>query len=394
MHTSLATPEQLPDYAGGSIVNLMASLAAALGASPSYPLLREPDIEADLRARGRVVLVVIDGLGYNRLTQRHGDGVLRRHLRGRLTSVFPSTTATAITTFLTGLAPAQHGLTGWHMHFPEVATTGAVLPFRTRSTDAPLSALGLDPVAVFDHPSFADCLPVRSFVVSPERIVDSTFNRLHSGRAQRRGFGSIEQFFQSILNCLRTSGERSYVYAYYADYDSIAHERGVGSPQAQTLLQRFDAAFGAFLKAAAGNDATIVVTADHGFVDTPAERALELSAHPQLQAMLRLALCGERRTPYCYVKPECMAQFERYVGERLAEQTWLYRSDALVEQGWFGPGKPHPKLRERVGDYTLVMKDNWTLKDWLPGEERHRHVGVHGGVTSDEMLVPLIVTQV
>ena len=397
MDTPLATPLQqpvLPDYAGGSIVNLMATIAEALGARGAFgPTLRTADLKGLLSNRSRVVLIVVDGLGYYHLTRRHARSSLHRHLRGSLTSVFPSTTATAVTTYLTGLAPAQHGLTGWHMYFPEIATVGAVLPLRTRGTDRPLAVLGLDPNLLFDHRPVFDLLPVRSFVVSPERIVNSEFNRIHSGTAQRRGYGSLEQFFDSILNCLRVTGERSYTYAYYADFDSIAHEHGAASRQANLLLQRFDSAFSAFLPLAAGLDATIVVTADHGFIDSPPDRSIQLDEHPFLAATLRLPLCGERRAAYCYVRPEKAHEFEAYVRGELSDQAWAYRSADLVEQGWFGPGEPHPKLKERVGDYTLVMKANWTIKDWLPGEQRYRQLGVHGGVSEDEMMVPLVVVQ-
>ena len=397
MTTLLATPEQraiLPDYAGGSIVNLMSTIASGLGARDGpYASLREPDIAASLRDRGRVVLIVVDGLGAKRLAHHHNGSALHRHLRGTLTSVFPSTTATAITTFLTGLAPAQHGLTGWHMYFPDVATVGSVLPLRTRRTDQPLTPLGLDTAALFDHKAVFDRLPVRSFVVSPERILDSTFNRVHSGNAERRGYGSLEQFFDSILNCLRTTRQPCYTYAYFADYDSIAHQHGVDSPEADRLLRRFDSAFAAFLRAAAGLDATVLVTADHGFIDSPNDRLIELDDHPVLEQALRLPLCGERRAAYCYVKPDRAHDFEDYVRDALSEQIWLHRSEALIEQGWFGPGEPHPKLKERVGDFILVMKDNWTIKDWLPGEQRYKQVGVHGGVTEAEMIVPLMVAQ-
>src|SRR5690242_10315189 len=146
MTTLLATPEQraiLADYAGGSIVNLMSTISSSFGARDGpYAALRDPAIGACLRDRGRVVLIVIDGLGADRLARHYNGSTLHRHLHGTLTSVFPSTTATAITTFLTGLAPAQHGLTGWHMYFPDVATVGSVLPLRTRRTDQPLTALG------------------------------------------------------------------------------------------------------------------------------------------------------------------------------------------------------------------------------------------------------------
>jgi predicted AlkP superfamily pyrophosphatase or phosphodiesterase len=392
--TPLATAESLPDYGGGSILNLVASITTALGAPEGpYPGLRRPDLLELLGSRDRVVLIVVDGLGHRHLTHGYPGSSLGQYLRGSLTSVFPSTTATAITAFMTGLAPAQHGITGWHMYIPEVDAIGAVLPLRTRSPDRPLTALGLDPERFYDQRSLFDRLPVRSFVVSPERIVDSEFNRHHSGSAGRRGYGSLEQLFASILSCLRASGEARYVYAYYADFDSVAHQHGVNSGKADRVMRRFDTAFSAFLTQAAGLNATVIVTADHGFIDSPPERLIELDDHPDLQATLRLPLCGERRAAYCYVRPGMARDFEDYVRDALAEQVHLFASETLVAQGWFGPGTPHPRLTQRIGDYTLIMKEDWTIKDWLQGEERHRQVGVHGGLSADEMVVPLVVVQ-
>ena len=120
-----------PDYEGGSIVNLMASIEAAFGRRASYPELR--DLASDEIAGARnLCLLVIDGLGWRYLARALGGGALRRHARAAITSTFPTTTATAITTFMTGLAPQQHGLTGWHMYFRELGTVLAVLPFRPR----------------------------------------------------------------------------------------------------------------------------------------------------------------------------------------------------------------------------------------------------------------------
>jgi type I phosphodiesterase/nucleotide pyrophosphatase len=397
MGTMLATPPRavfLPDYGGGSIVNLMGSIAAALDASDAVSLpLRDAELSTRLGERKRIVLFVVDGMGCRRLTAAAPRGAMQAHLRGSLTSVFPSTTASAITTFLTGLAPAQHGLTGWHMWFAEQATVGAILPFRARVSDRPLTALGIDPAAVFDHRSFFERLPVRCYAVAPERIVSSVFNRAHSTGAQPCAYGSLEQLFNVTLNCLRTRSELCYIYAYYADYDSVAHEHGADSRRAMRLLQRFDDAFGAFLTAAAGLDATVLVTADHGFIDSPPQRVIDLDQHRALQTMLSAPLCGERRAAYCYVRPECAETFEQYIAQELGEQAWLHRSQTLSEQGWFGLGQPHAQLAQRVGDYTLVMKANWTIKEWLPGEQRHHQLGVHGGVSEDEMTVPLIVAQ-
>ena len=72
---------------------------------------------------------------------------------------------------------------------------------------------------------------------------------------------------------------------------------------------------------------------------------------------------------------------------RLGRSVHLYASSALINAGWFGPPPYHPRLAARVGDYTLVMKDNWTIKDWLAGEPRYRMLGVHAGISTWEVRV-------
>ena len=62
-----------------------------------------------------------------------------------------------------------------------------------------------------------------------------------------------------------------------------------------------------------------------------------------------------------------------------------------MDEGWFGPGAPHPRFAERIGDVALVMRGRYAVKDWTPGESRHLHIGNHGGTSEDEMLIPLIM---
>ncbi len=143
-------PMIMPDYHGGSIVNLMASIVQALGAEERlYPPLRALP-PARLTSRN-IVLLVIDGLGHDSLITHCRDGVLARHMKDRITSVFPSTTATAITTFLTGTAAQQHGVTGWFMYFRELGGVLAVLPYQPRhGNPAPMAPA---------RPSRGSCAP-------------------------------------------------------------------------------------------------------------------------------------------------------------------------------------------------------------------------------------------
>jgi hypothetical protein len=382
----------LPDYGGGGIANLMSSIAAAFGMPhAACPPLREA-LPA-LARRSHLLLIVVDGLGYRYLMQGAPAGTLARHAQRSLTSVFPSTTASAITTFLTGATPAEHGLIGWHVYLEEIDAIAAVLPFQLRGSDEPLERLGLRAADLSGRSAFADRIPAAVHAIAPRKIVDSAFNSAHCGRAQRHGYGTLAEFFQAIERCLRSDGERNYVYAYWPELDSIAHEHGIGSRQAAESLRRFDDGFARLLACLQGRDVSVLATGDHGFIDAPAEGLLLVERHPRFEAMLARPLWGERRVAYCHVKPERRVEFEDYVRNELSAAATLYPSRELIEQGWFGPGVAHPRLASRVGDYTLVMRGDATIKDWLPGEKRYRHIGVHGGVSEDEMRVPLVVVE-
>ncbi len=381
----------LPDYGGGSIVNLMRGVADACGAAPlPYAPLAGFDVEA-LGAARNLALLVIDGLGDNHLMRRCAGSVLHRHRVGRLTSVFPSTTASAITTFLTGLAPQQHALTGWHLYFREVDRIVATLPLQPRAPG--VAPLGLQPHRLFAHGNLFDRLGRASWTVSPASIVHSPFNVFHAGRATRVAYASAEGMFLALAALARRGRAPQFLHAYYPEIDADAHAHGIASDAVAARFAALDAAFGLFLDALAGSDTTVLVSADHGFIDAPAARLIELDRHPRLAATLARPLCGERRVAYGYVRPGQHERFEAYVRERLDHCATLYPSRTLIEQGWFGPGAAHPELASRIGDYTLVMKDDWTIKDWVPGEKRHPQIGVHAGVSADEMFVPLIVAR-
>lgn len=382
------------DYAGGGIFNLLQSVLRACGV-PAPDLAQSAQCTAlpteRLAEAGHVVLFVVDGLGLPALAKLPESSSLRRHLIGSLSSVFPSTTASAITTFMTGRAPAQHGLTGWHMYLEEIAQTLAILPMTVRgpgkSLMTPVDEL---PPQLFPYPTVFQQMTRESFVIAPQRIAGTPFNAWHARGATTCAYATLPELFGQLADLLKDAAAPRYVYAYYPDLDSVSHRFGCDSEQALALLFALDKAFDEFLAMAEGADAWLVVTADHGFIDSPPERVVCLDDHPQLVAWLAQPLSGERRVAYCHVAAAHRVEFAAYVRQNLAHCTELHASVDLIRAGWFGPPPYHPQLAARVGDYTLVMKDNWTITDWLPGEKRYQLIGVHGGVSHEEMRVPLI----
>ncbi len=383
-----------PDYAGGSIANLMRTLADACGAPPppQAPLAARYGLDAGRLARARnIVLLVVDGLGARQLAA-HGSGALRAQAGPPLTSVFPSTTAAAIPTFMTGLAPAQHALTGWHMWLDEVQSVAAILPLTPRAgtpfAETPAELAG----RLFTHRPIYAGLHRPAWVVSPQEIAFSPFNAFHSRGADTLAYADLDGLMQTLAGLVRVPG-RKFVYAYWPLLDSVAHRCGSDSKEAHATLAAFCGAFDALVAALAGSDTTLLVTADHGFIDSPPRRVIPLDDHPELAALLARPLCGEQRVAWCYLKPGAADDFVSYVGRRLGEAATAIPCSRLVEDGWFGPPPAHPRLASRIGDYALLMRDNWTIKDWLPGERRYSLLGVHGGTSTDEMLVPLAVVR-
>jgi len=138
-----------------------------------------------------------------------------------------------------------------------------------------------------------------------------------------------------------------------------------------------------------GTDTVIVATADHGFIDAPSDECLEWPA--SLAPLLRFPLCGERRVVYCHVHSP--RDFMDRAREYFDGKADVMPSTQLVDEGWFGPGRPHPRFAERIGDVAIVMQGRGAIKDWVPGEKRHILIGDHGGTSEDEMRIPLVVVK-
>jgi hypothetical protein len=377
-----------PDYDGGSIVNLMGSVMRARGGRSAYPPLRLLPPE-ELEQATNVVLLVIDGLGSDYLHRVSPLGPLARHFQGAVTSVFPPTTAAAITTFLTGDAPQQHGIPGWFTYFRELGCVMTVLPGQPRYGGVSYGRAKIDAARLFGHQPVFDRIADHSVVVAPAQIAGSDFNRAHLGRARLLTFQSLAQMFRETLRALRGDRRRKLVYVYWPRLDSIGHEKGIESAAAHAHLRRIEQGLVDFLVAAAGTDTVVLVTADHGQVDTtPADR-IDLADHPALAESLVLPLCGEPRAAFCYVRPDRTGAFEQYCRRTLGDRLEPRLSAELVSEGFFGRGEPHPRLHERIGDYCLLMRENCIIRDCLPFEDHHPQIGVHGGLSEAELMVPL-----
>lgn len=378
--------QQRPDYSHSS-VNLMATLSEALGGGTTAytPLASLTSVPLHQRP---VILLVIDGLGAE-LLQRYPQSFLARHTIDTLSAVFPSTTASAVTSFTTGVAPQQHAITGWHMWLRELGSVATILPFVPRHGGSAYSRAGFSPAQFIGAAPLFDRLSVPAHVLSPEWIIHSDYTRATSGSAQRDGFRNFHELLEKIA-ALVGDGVPRFVYGYWAELDALAHHSGIGSQRVADHLLELDAALASFSDALRASGALLLVTADHGLIDTDAQHTLYVHDHPVIEEALTLPLCGEPRTAFCYLRPRHLPRFLDYVRDLLGHCCKAVPSEQLIEQGFFGLGDAHPALASRIGDYTLLMKENYIIRQRLPFEQPFTQIGVHGGLSRAEMEVPLI----
>ncbi|MDB5799830.1 MAG: type phosphodiesterase/nucleotide pyrophosphatase [Rhodocyclales bacterium] len=385
-----------PDFSGGGLFNLAVSIARACGANvaPDYLDLILPSGAAASQSWARadtLVFFLIDGLG-DAFLSRNRDVApnLWRERVQSLTSVFPSTTATAITTLMTAQPAAVHGLLGWYVRDEATNSIIAPLPMRHRNGSA------VDDVALLARllqapPMLETARRQSRFVTLPE-LADGPYSRYHRREVPVRTYETLDDLASSIFQAcadMNGSNEQKYVYAYTPLLDATGHDFGMESRQARDVLARIDDAYARMRNLLPR--AQFVVSADHGFIDNPPARQINLSDHADLHAMLRGPMTGERRAAYCHVKPECQSDFGALIAERFGDRLCAIPAAVAFEIGLFGPGQS-VQASLRSGDWLLVPRDDWTVLDLPAGDQGHVMLGVHGGLSAGEMNVPLILS--
>lgn len=386
-----------PDYTGQGLLNLISSLIEARGGMSAHPPLTGLDPE-DLKRATNLILLIIDGLGDAWLARHAPDGILSRGRVRAISSVFPPTTASAITTVLTGCSPLEHGLTGWFTYFAELGAVLAVLPGHPRYGGVSYRRAGIDPQRLLGLPSVFDRIQTQGIALAPRWIADSDFNRALLGRGEVYGFETLDEMFARTLRLIRprrrwgrwrVSQERRYIYLYWPRLDAIGHEQGIEGVAAQAHLVEIEQALAQFIDQAAGTDTLLLVTADHGQIDVAPEEVIDLAQHPGLADCLILPLCGEPRAAWAYLRAGAERRFLDHCRTELDECVIPVPSPELVEAGYLGPGFAHPRIRGRIGDYCLLPRGHQAIRQTLPVEEPLVQVGVHGGLSTAELWVPL-----
>ena len=351
-----------PDYGGAWIGGVVPALMGARQVS----WLPEP-----AAAAARVVLLVLDGLGWAMLQRGAADApTLAGMAGGPITAIVPTTTSAGLTSMTTGAAPAEHGLVGYRIRFE-----GRVLNALRWQLD-----LGHppDPVRVQPVPPFGG-KPVP--VVTDARHEGSGFSIAHLRGGDFQGWQTHAVLVERVRRLI--AGGARFVYAYYDGIDATAHAHGLSNGFLAVELAHVDDMVGALLDRLPG-DCALVVTADHGQVEVGPEGVRRLDVLDLMVA----GRAGESRFRSLYARRGAAADLLQAAREHLGKVAWVFTRDQLFDEGWLGPGGA-AEVRQRVGDVVLAPFAPVAFAD--PATPREDQLqSRHGSLTADEVEVPLV----
>jgi predicted AlkP superfamily pyrophosphatase or phosphodiesterase len=357
----------LPEYDGACVCNVIPTLLEPGDVWPSW-------CPAALEEAEQVVVLVLDGLGWNQMQARPGIvPAMASLVGGPITTVAPSTTAAALTSITTGLPPGAHGVIGYRM-----AVDGEVLNVLRWQSAGRDARATIPPDKIQVNEPFAGHRPP---VVTRAEFRETGFTQAHLDRTRLTGWRMASTLVTEVGHLLGR-GE-PFVYAYYEGIDKVAHEYGLGD--------HYDAELRAADRLVADiceslpPGAALVVMSDHGQVDvgdriiTPAPEVL---AHVVQQS-------GEGRFRWLHARPGHSRHLLEAAEAAHGDVAWVVSLDQILDEQWLGPIVIEP-ARRMLGDVALVARQPVSFDD--PADNGiFELVARHGSLTADEMLVPLLV---
>lgn len=359
----------VPDYGGANVRGIIPAILGPVSWQRSLPTWMPPVLaEAD-----QIVLLVIDGLGWDQLLDHSDTAPTIAALDGgRITTVAPTTTATALTSIATGLTPGEHGVIGYR-----VVLGGEVVNMLRWTHDGADRRRSQPPSDVQRYPAF---LGASIPVVSPAELCSTAFSEAHLRGARPVGVRASSSLPVEIRHELG-AGER-FVYAYYGGVDRIAHERGFGEHY-DAELRDADRLVADILDTLPPG-AALLVTADHGQVSvgdrivTPSRELLSLVS---MQS-------GEGRFRWLHARRGAVRELAAAAEQELGDTGWVRTRAQLIEEGWFGPTVA-PPIAARLGDVAVIAREPVSYHD--PDDSGpFELVCRHGSLTSAEVYVPLV----
>jgi hypothetical protein len=402
-------PDYVRPYRGPySFASIPALIRELFGDQAGPAGLAEQLIGPLAREYDKVVLCLVDGLGWrflDQLGERYPflDRLLAEGYTTKLESQFPSTTTVHVTTLHTGLPVAGHGLYEWFCLEPAVDRIINPLSFSYAGDTQPgtLLAAGVRPEAVLPrgrHYTALAELGISSTLFQSRAFTPSPYMYVAGSDVEAVPTDGPADGVRQLADAVLAERGRGFFYLYAGEIDTAAHRFGIGSPEFTSAADEVLAALETLHGELSGKVANtlLLLTADHGLVESSIERLVRLEqVAPELGAWIRRSRDGQRLAPagsardlFLHVEDAHVEAAVALLADRLAGVAEVRPCRDLISEGYFR-GEPTARFLSRVAE-VAVLPRRADLVWWNEGGRFSRIPGHHGGLSPEEMEIPLL----
>ncbi len=356
-----------------------------------------------------VVLFFIDAFGW-RFYERFQDApfIKRMEKQGmieKLTSQFPSTTAAHVTTLHTGLPVGMSGVHEWYYYEPRADRIIAPLLFSVAGSSERdtlkkknINAAEIYPQGIF-YPELKK-MGVDSYNFGLREYTPSTYSDVVMAGSELRSFKTLSEAFVNVGMLLTEKKKPVYIQLYFDRIDALAHEYGPTAPQTEAEIETFLLIMEYYFERIFhGKKKTLfMMTADHGMGEVDPKTTTFLNVHPNFSGFERfvkknrrghlLVPAGSPRDMFLYIKDDMLDEAQTFLAKRFEGKADVVKTETLIADGYFGD-EISPHFRERVANLILLPYQHESVWWYEKGKYEQRYYGHHGGLTPQEMEIPL-----
>ncbi len=402
-----------PDYEGNCFSRIPQAVHSLVTGEGGFPF-KDPALEGLQSRYDTVILFLVDSFGWQFFERYRDKYPFFKHFQdnghiARLDSQFPSTTACHVTTIHTGLSVGQSTVFDWQYYEPRLDTIIAPLLFsragiRKRED---LRSMGIRPEEIIPTQTLYQKLKasgVSSHIFQHRAFTPSSFSNVVFKGATVYPYGTLSEALVNMEGVTCSSPKPNYFFFYFAPIDDICHHYGPDSAYFEAEVESFftileNRIFGSMAKRL--KNTLFMVTADHGQVAVDPATTLFLNLDPAFagfQKYIRVNRQGELIIPggscrnmIIYLKEGVVEEAREFLSERLMGKATVYTVQELIDEGLFGHQPVLPEFIERAGDLMILPFKNESVWWYEKGRFEQRFYGHHGGLTPEEVQIPLLL---
>jgi hypothetical protein len=405
-----------PFYEKYCLSNIPSTILNFFGIKSKRPILPSSlhKDKVEIEDSNKIVLMLIDGFGYSQWLKCYKNYEFfniftQKGLVAPVTTIFPSTTAAALTTINTGLTPQEHALIEWFIYLKEIDMILRTIPFKPlddKDKNKFLQAK-VNPKILYNGKTIYQALRksgIKSYTFINETYAYSAYSKLVYKGSNTIPFINSSDLVVRLRKTLEAEKGPAYFYVYIADVDSLEHEYGPHTEEyyaelsvlsfllKKELIEKVDKKV--------AEETLLLITADHGQLNISPKETIYLNGFRKLTKSFQkskrkkpILPTGSPRDIFLHINQKKLEEIHTFLSNKLKEKAKIVKTEDAIKMGLFGIGKPRKEFYDRVGNLLILPYKNHTVWYQHVKGKKLDLLGIHGGLSKDEMLVPFAISK-